>query len=108
MTRRFKTADYEKTLDLQISLREALPEDHLGRFIVDSISELDLSSIYREYAELAAPTCTPEILFPATALELHSCRALLSAQVTSILSHSYPFNHFFAPIYHLISPILWS
>ncbi len=32
------------------------------RFIVDIISELDLSSIYREYAELGAPAYAPEML----------------------------------------------
>ncbi len=43
MTRKFKTADYEKALDMQISLREVLPREHLVHFIVDIISELDLS-----------------------------------------------------------------
>ena len=62
MTRKFKTADYEKTLDLQISLREALAPDHLVHFIVDIISELDLNSIYRQYAELGAPAYAPEVM----------------------------------------------
>jgi hypothetical protein len=33
MLRTFKTADYEATLDLKVALREALPPDHLARFI---------------------------------------------------------------------------
>ena len=37
--------NYEKTLELQISLREVLPADHLARFIVDVVAELDLSNI---------------------------------------------------------------
>jgi len=32
MTRKFKTADYEATLNLQVSLREVLPPEHLARF----------------------------------------------------------------------------
>jgi hypothetical protein len=48
MTRKFKTVDFEKTLDLQISLRDVLPPDHLARFIVDVIAQLDLSKIYEE------------------------------------------------------------
>lgn len=62
MTKRFKTADYDKTLDLQISLRDALPPDHLVHFIVDIISQLDLSSIYRQYSMLGAPAYAPEVL----------------------------------------------
>jgi hypothetical protein len=33
MAREFRTADYEKTLELQITLRDVLPPDHLARFI---------------------------------------------------------------------------
>jgi hypothetical protein len=44
MTRKFRTADYEKTLDLQITLRDVLPPDHLARFIVDIVAQLDLQS----------------------------------------------------------------
>ena len=62
MTRKFKTADYDKTLDLQISLREALPPEHLVYFIVDVISQLDLRVIYGQYAKLGAPPYAPEIM----------------------------------------------
>ncbi len=62
MTRKFKTADYEKTLDLQISLREVLPPEHLVRFIVDVISQLDLSAIYNQYSDQGAPPYAPEVL----------------------------------------------
>ena len=46
MTRKFKTANYEETLNLKISLRQVLPPDHLARFIVDIIAQLDLGLIY--------------------------------------------------------------
>jgi hypothetical protein len=45
MSRQFKKPDYEKTLDLQVSLRDVLPSNHLARFTVDIVSQLDLSSI---------------------------------------------------------------
>jgi transposase len=62
MTRKFKTADYEKTLDLEINLRDVLPLEHLSRFIVDVIAQLDLIGIYNQYGELGAPPYAPEIL----------------------------------------------
>jgi transposase len=62
MTRKFKTPNYEETLDLQISLREVLPPDHLARFIVDVVSQLDLSEIYQQYSDQGAPPYAPEVL----------------------------------------------
>ena len=62
MTRKFKAADYEKTLELQISLRDVLPPDHLARFIVDVIAQLDLSAIYNQYSDQGAPPYAPEVL----------------------------------------------
>lgn len=62
MARKFKTVDYEKTLELQISLRDGLPPDHLARFTVDIISQLDLQPIYNQYSEQGAPPYAPEVL----------------------------------------------
>ncbi len=62
MTRKFKTADYEKTLDLQISLRDVLPPNHLARFIVDLVAQLDLEEIYNQYSDQGAPPYAPEVL----------------------------------------------
>jgi transposase len=62
MTRKFKNADYEKTLDLKISLRDVLSPDHLARFIVDLVAQLDLSRIYNQYSDQGAPPYAPEIL----------------------------------------------
>lgn len=62
MKRKFKTPNYEETLDLQISLREVLPADHLARFIVDVVAELDLSRIYEQYSDQGAPPYAPEIM----------------------------------------------
>lgn len=60
--RKFRTADYEETLNSKVSLREALPADHLARFTVELISQLDLSRIYQRYADSGAPPYAPEIL----------------------------------------------
>jgi transposase len=62
MTRKFKTADYEATLNLKVSLREVLPPDHLARFIVDIVAQLDLSRLYQQYSGEGAPPYAPEIL----------------------------------------------
>ena len=62
MTRQFKTPDYEATLNQTITLREALPLNHLARFVVDVIAQLDLSRIYAGYAPLGGIAFAPEIL----------------------------------------------
>jgi len=50
MTRKFKRPDYEEVLKQTISLEEALPSNHLARFVVDVIAQLDLAPIYAQYA----------------------------------------------------------
>jgi transposase len=62
MTRKFKTPDYEATLNAPISLREALPAQHLARFVVDIVAQLDLSKIYAGYAEQGGEATAPEAL----------------------------------------------
>jgi transposase len=62
MSRKFRTANYEQTLKQTISLSEALPPQHLARFLVDIISQLDLSKIYARYAASGGEAIAPEIL----------------------------------------------
>lgn len=62
MTRKFKTADYEATLDLAVSLRDALPPNHLARFVVDIVAQLDLSPLYARYAPVGGEAFAPDIL----------------------------------------------
>ncbi len=62
MSRKFRTPDYEATLSTPILLGEALPADHLARFVVDIISQLDLSRIYAGYAERGGEAIAPEVL----------------------------------------------
>jgi len=62
MSRKFKTPDYEATLNQTISLSEALPPNHLARFVVDVIAQLDLHVIYQRYAPSGGEAIAPEII----------------------------------------------
>jgi len=63
MSRSFKTVDYEATLDQPVRLGDCLPPDHLARFIVDVVAQLDLSAIYARYHARGGAPYAPEILF---------------------------------------------
>jgi transposase len=62
MSREFKTPDYDATLNSTIPLREAIPVNHLARFVVDVITQLDLSPIDKRYAPVGGVAIAPEIL----------------------------------------------
>jgi transposase len=63
MSRLFKTVDYEATLNQTVRLGDCLPPDHLARFIVDVIAQLDLSAIYARYQRRGGAPYAPEVLF---------------------------------------------
>ena len=88
MTRKFKTADYNATLNLTIRLEEALPPNHLARFIVDVIAQLDLRRIYARYAPVGGEPIAPEILlgllFYGYATGVFSSRKIEKATFESI------------------------
>src|SRR6266849_4890046 len=63
MKRRFKTVDYEAALDVSVRLGDCVPPDHLARFVVDTISQLDLSGIYGRYGARGGEPYAPEVLF---------------------------------------------
>src|SRR3990172_1504591 len=62
MTRKFKKPDYTATTNAPISLGEAIPANHLARFVVDIVAQLDLSNIYARYAVLGGEAIAPEVL----------------------------------------------
>ena len=62
MTRQFTRPDYEATLQTTIQLGEALPLNHLARFVVDVVRQLDVSSLYAGYAPDGGEAIAPEIL----------------------------------------------
>ena len=61
MARKFRTADYEKTLDLQVTFYDFLLPDHLVRFIVGMVAQLDLQAIYQKYKTQGAPPYAQEL-----------------------------------------------
>jgi len=88
MSRKFKTPDYEATLNQTISLRDALPASHLARFVVDVIAQLDLSALYARYAPVGGEAMAPEILlgllFYGYATGLFSSRKIERATYESL------------------------
>lgn len=62
MSRVFKKVDYEQTLELAIRLGDCLPADHLARFIVDTVAQLDLSTLYTRYGKRGGAAYAPEVL----------------------------------------------
>jgi transposase len=62
MSRLFKTADYEATLDTSVRLGDCLPQDHLARFVVDIVAQLDLTPLYTRYGKRGGAPYAPEIL----------------------------------------------
>lgn len=88
MSRKFTTADYEATLNSTVTLRECLPPDHLARFIVDVIAQLDLSAIYAHYGprggEAIAPDMLLGLLFYGYATGTFSSRKIEKATYESI------------------------
>lgn len=88
MTRKYKTVDYEAALDESIRVRDALPADHLARFVVDLVAQLDLSSIYERYGVRGGVAYAPEVLlallFYSYATGLFSSRKLERATYESL------------------------
>jgi transposase len=60
--RKFRHADYEATEKSQIRLGEALPEEHLARFIVSVVALLELNEIYAGYSDRGGMPYAPEVL----------------------------------------------
>lgn len=88
MARKFKTANYEETLNLKVRLGDVLPPDHLARFIVDVITQLDLTVLYNKYSEYGAPPYAPDLmlglLFYGYATGVFSSRKIERATYESI------------------------
>jgi transposase len=62
MSRQFKTVDYEATLETSVRLGDCLPPDHLARFVVDIVAQLDLKDLYARYGKRGGAPYAPEIL----------------------------------------------
>lgn len=88
MSRKFRTANYEETLNQTIRLGDALPPDHLARFVVEIVAQLDLRRIYGQYAPVGGEAFAPEILlgllFYGYATGVFSSRKIEKATYESI------------------------
>jgi transposase len=62
MSRKIRTVNYEEILNLDIKLGEALAPNHLARFVVDIITQLDLEPIYGRYGVMGGEVIAPKIL----------------------------------------------
>ena len=62
MSRQFRTVDYEATLDTSVRLGDCLPPDHLARFVVDIVAQLDLAPLYARYGKRGGAPYAPELL----------------------------------------------
>lgn len=62
MSRQFTTVDYEATLDTSVRLGDCLPPEHLARFVVDIVAQLDLKPLYARYGNRGGQPYAPEIL----------------------------------------------
>lgn len=88
MSRKFKTVNYEESLKQTIQIGDALPPNHLARFVVDMIAQLDLSQIYARYAPRGGEAFAPDILlgllFYGYATGVFSSRKIEKATYESI------------------------
>src|SRR5437899_757510 len=62
MSRTFKTVDYTQALELTVRLGDCLPPEHLARFVVDSVAQLDLSALSARYGTRGGEPYAPEVL----------------------------------------------
>lgn len=62
MSRKFQRANYEESLNQTVRLGDVLPGNHLARFVVDIIAQLDLSEVYERYAPVGGAAIAPEVL----------------------------------------------
>ena len=62
MSRTFKKVDYDLVLDLTVRLGDCLPSNHLARFVVDSVAQLNLSALYANSGSRGGEPYAPEML----------------------------------------------
>jgi len=60
--REFRQADYAATEAVEIKLGEALPQEHLARYLVSVVALLDVGEIYEKYSKRGGMPYAPEVL----------------------------------------------
>lgn len=58
----FTKVDYDQTLDLTVRLGDCLPPDHLAPCVLDSVAQLDLSTLNAKYGSRGGEPYAPEML----------------------------------------------
>lgn len=95
--RKFITADRHQISLLPPSIEEWLPENHLARFVVEVVEELDLSKINTAYSKTGAPPYDPKmmlsLLFYGYATGVFSSRKLEKATYDSVAFRFMCGNH---------------
>ncbi len=88
MSRKFRTVNYEESIEQSVRLAEVLPTNHLAWFVVQVIALIDLSSIYKRYKERGGEAIAPEVLlgllFYGYATGVFSSRKIEKATYESI------------------------
>jgi transposase len=92
MARTFKTVDYEAALDLSVRRGDALPPDHLARFVVDSVALLDLSALYARYGSRGGEPYAPAVLL-AVLLYGYATGVFRSRTIERATYESAPFRY---------------
>src|SRR5437016_8542634 len=91
MSRTFKTVDYDRALDLTVRLGDCLPPDHLARFVVDSVAQLDHSALYAHYGPRGGEPYAPEVLL-SLLLYGYATRVFSSRKIERATYESVPFR----------------
>jgi len=88
MSRKFRSVNYEESINQTIRLGEVLPSSHLAWFVVQVIAQLDLGRIYNRYADQGGEAIAPEVLlgllFYGYATGVFSSRKMEKASYESI------------------------
>ena len=90
MARKFKTVDYEAALGLTLTIGECLPPNHLARFVVKIVEQLDLSCIYSQYGERGGEPYDPRVLL-ALLFYVYATGVFSSRQIEEKTYSSIPF-----------------
>ena len=91
MARRFKEPERDQLYLLPPDVRDWLPEDHDVWFSLDAMDELDLSPIYKAYADLGQPPYSPKTMITIWAYA-YASGIRSSRKVEQALHESVPFR----------------
>ena len=88
MARKFRTVDYQAALEQTVTVGDCLSPNHLARFIVAILAQLNLSRIYARYAPVGGEPIDPKVLlgllFYGYATGVFSSRKIEKATYESI------------------------